>query len=202
MRNCTCKIEPRLLIRLLEKVEHHSLLIINSSLLISLYHLLTFVLLPPTSICSSLPLFFLAPKFSLMKRNLFFFFCVVKYCIALSQPSSHDEEIMQIKGKWAKHETVNQRADPALFSSQFAVLLKKTDTIATLLQKTYPDPTGLEAAYYSSIDHSPMFEGGPASYELNSFFESYYFNTHLNKILKETETETWVNFSVNRVRVE
>lgn len=135
--------------------------------------------------------------FKIQKMRFVSVFFLLFYCSAFSQLSEHSGEIMQIKGKWTKHETVNQHADPFLFSNQYPVLLKETDTLVNLLKEAYPNPTGLEAMYHASINESPLFERAPAAYRLSSGYHSYYFNYHLNKILPGGETETEVSFFIN-----
>ena len=132
-----------------------------------------------------------------MRKIYFAIVFVFMHLPGRTQTSVHDGEIMLIRGKWTKEETVNGHNDPALFSSQFPALLKRTDTLAALLKTCYPEPTGIEAIYYSTINHSPLFNGAPASYGLNSLYKSYYFNTNLKKIMLGGETETWIDININ-----
>jgi tetratricopeptide (TPR) repeat protein len=104
---------------------------------------------------------------------------------------------MQIKGKWTKHDNNVGLNDPAFPRKQYPFAFNKTDSIAVLLKQTYPNPTGLEAIYYTSIGDWPLYQGAPASYTLRSYYQSYYFNTNLKKILKADETLTAVRIYIN-----
>ena len=115
----------------------------------------------------------------------------------LSQPSAYDGEILQIKGKWEKHSDINVHYDSLSTSGQSSLELKKVASVAELLKQACPDPGGIEAAWYSSINQHPIFNGAPASYSLNSLYKSYYFNTNLNKILLGSETGTWIYANIN-----
>src|SRR5262245_54094356 len=81
-----------------------------------------------------------------------------------SQPYNHDNEIMQIKGKWTKHAEVVGLNDSSFSRKQYQFVFNKTDSIASLLKQSYPNPTGLEAIYYTSVGEWPVYQGAPASY--------------------------------------
>ena len=132
-----------------------------------------------------------------MLKHSLFFILLISACWAFSQSSDHDGEIMQIKGKWTKHDNIVGLNDPDFPKSQYPFVYKKTDSIATFLKRSYPNPTGLEAIYYTSVGEWPVCNGAPASYTLRSLYKSYYFNTNLNKILLADETSTVVRIYVN-----
>jgi tetratricopeptide (TPR) repeat protein len=117
--------------------------------------------------------------------------------IAFPQVTVHDAEVMQIKGKWMQDATLNGHGDPALLYTQFPTLLKQSDAISAMLREAYPFPVGLEATYYYHINGTPICKGAPAPYMVSSFYKSYYYNIHLNKILLGGETGTWVQIFVN-----
>src|SRR5262249_32978627 len=127
-----------------------------------------------------------------MMKHCLFIILLLPACCAFSQPTNHDAEIMQIKGKWTKHANVIGLNDPDFPKSQYSIVYKKTDSMTALLKRCYPDPTGLEARYYTTVGEWPVCKGAPASYTLTSMYMSYYFNTHLNKILLADETSTVV----------
>jgi len=104
---------------------------------------------------------------------------------------------MLIKGKWAKHGEVVGLNDPSFSRKQYPFAFHKTDSIASLLKQAYPNPTGLEAIYYTSIGEWPLYQGAPASYTLRTYYPSYYFNENLKKILKADETSTAVRIYIN-----
>jgi tetratricopeptide (TPR) repeat protein len=133
----------------------------------------------------------------MMKKHFLFFIVLLSARSVFSQPASHDGEIMQIKGKWTKHDNITSPNDPGFPKSQYSFVYKKTDSIGTLLKRSYPNPTGLEAIYYTTVGEWPVCKDAPASYSLKSLYKSYYFNTHLNKILLADETSTVVRIYVN-----
>ena len=114
-----------------------------------------------------------------------------------SQPSAHEEDIMKIKGKWTKRSDHNAYGDPGFPQKQSTIIVRKMDSLAGLLKEAYPNPIGLEAGYHVSFNERPLFEGGPFAYSLHSGYQTYYFNTHLNKILLGGETGTSVQIYVN-----
>ena len=76
-----------------------------------------------------------------MLKHSLFFILLISACWAFSQSSDHDGEIMQIKGKWTKHDNIVGLNDPDFPKSQYPFVYKKTDSIATFLKRSYPNPT-------------------------------------------------------------
>ena len=134
-----------------------------------------------------------------MKKLITIILTIFLFDRLYSQPSPHDEEIMQIKGKWARHADVNDRNDSLSTRNQSGFAIKKIDSIAYLLKQACPDPAGIEASWYGSINHEPIFSDAPASYSLMSLYKSYYFNNNFNKILLGGETGTWIYADINNL---
>lgn len=61
------------------------------------------------------------------------------------------------------------------------------------------DPKGMEAGWYHSISGNALAKGGPATYEQEALFFTYYCNTITNKIELGDETSTWFYIWVNQL---
>ena len=130
-------------------------------------------------------------------KHSFSFILLLIGCCCFAQPSDHDQEIMQIKGKWVRHNDVNAHHDALSTKNHSAFAIKKIDSIAYLLKQACPNPAGIEAAWYGTINEEPLFNGAPGSYSLYSLYQSYYFNRKMNKISLGSETGTWIYAYVN-----
>lgn len=109
-----------------------------------------------------------------------------------AQEGCSDDIIMAVKGKWTKHADANMKAGNQV------QITNRIDKMQQLLQTAYPEPKGIEAAwyrsmggYYSSVDKSS------SSYELNAMFFTWYCNIHVKKLLLGTEAsnsfDIWAN---------
>jgi len=102
------------------------------------------------------------------------------------------ESIMAVKGKWIKHQDANMKA-----SSQ--QVISRIDKMQQLVQAAYPEPMGIEAAWYRSMGgHYSSINNNSTAYDLNALFKTYYCNTNLKKLLPGTETGNWFYVWANK----
>lgn len=80
-----------------------------------------------------------------MKKVWRIFFCLLLILFSFSQEPCNDEIIMAIKGKWIKRGDANMKA------GNQAQVISRIDKMQKLLQAAYPDPKGIEAAWYRSM---------------------------------------------------
>ena len=111
----------------------------------------------------------------------------------VEQQTCNDEIIMAIKGKWAKRPDANMKAGNQV------QITSRIDKMQQLLQAAYPDPKGIEAAWYRSMGgYNSSVNNNADSYVLNALFKAYYCNTNVNKLLLGGETGTWFYIWVNK----
>jgi hypothetical protein len=123
------------------------------------------------------PLFFLL----LFATNLF------------AQELCSEEIIMAVKGKWAK------RPDATMKAGNQTQITGRLDKMQRLLQAAYPEPKGLEAAWYRSMGgYNSSVSDNADSYVLNALFKTYYCNSNVKKLLLGTETSNWFYVWVNK----
>ncbi|MEO5782601.1 MAG: hypothetical protein ABIQ07_04980 [Ginsengibacter sp.] len=128
-----------------------------------------------------------------MKKNIVILFLLLNSLQStFAQEACSDEIIMAIKGKWAKHADANMKAGD---QSQ---VIKVIDKMQKLLQAAYPEPKGIEAAWYRSMGGYYSGINNTTSYDLNSLFKTYYCNTNLKKLLLGTETSNWFYVWANK----
>ncbi|MGB8193742.1 MAG: hypothetical protein WCF67_17555 [Chitinophagaceae bacterium] len=133
-------------------------------------------------------------------RPIFLITCFLSIaCYAAAQPTSIDDSIMSIKGKWSTRPAFLPTPGPAKPEKLFPVLQKKVDSIARLFRQAYPDLKGTDGYWYASLEEGTLFKDGPWSYAYRSAFLYYYYNTAYKKIVKVTETVTWAYAFINRV---
>lgn len=124
-----------------------------------------------------IPLFFLL----LFATNLF------------GQQPCNDEIIMAIKGKWVK------RPDATMKAGNQAQITGRIDKMQQLLQSAYPEPKGIEAAWYRSMGgYNSSVSNNADSYVLNALFKTYYCNSNVKKLLLGTETGNWFYVWINK----
>lgn len=110
-----------------------------------------------------------------------------------SQTPCNEERIMSVKGKWAKRPDANMKA------GNQALITGRIDKMQQLLQAAYPEPRGIEAAWYRSMEgYNSSVNNGATSYVLNALFKAYYCNTNVNTMLVGTETGTWFYVWANK----
>src|SRR5687768_1533586 len=117
----------------------------------------------------------------------------------IAQQPCNDEGIMNTKGTWTKTADANVFPDPSFPKNQFAQATTRIDKMQKLLQASYPEPKGTDAAWYRSITGKPILSGGPVPYSLNSLFYAYFCNTYENKIEPGGETGTWFYIWANQL---
>jgi hypothetical protein len=111
-----------------------------------------------------------------------------------AQDTCNDNSIMSINGHWKKGSDANMAPDKNL-----ARLTGTIDSISRLFQLAYPDPKGLEAGWYRTMNASPLTANGPTPYNFNSLYKAWYCNTNLHKRMLADETGTWAFACVNNL---
>lgn len=108
-------------------------------------------------------------------------------CQLLSQQPCNDDIIMNKKGAW---KNVSQAG--YMKAGNQTQVISRIDKMQKLLQTAYPEPKGIEANWYRSMNNNPLIANGSIPYQLNSLFLAYYCNTNLNNRLEPGgETGTW-----------
>ncbi len=121
-----------------------------------------------------------------MKTFLFFpvFFLLCQ--MSFAQQACSNDVLMNIQGSWKKGSDANMRAD-----KNQSQINSRIDAVSKLLQTAYPEPKGLEAKWYRSMEGIPLVNNGPVTYQLNSLYLSWYCNSNLHKAMLGDETGTW-----------
>ncbi len=128
-----------------------------------------------------------------MKKIISIFILTQLALYSFSQAPCNDEIIMAIKGKWI------QRGDANLKAGNNAQIFTRIDKIRRLLQAAYPEPKGIEAAWYRSMGgYNSTVSSNATSYSLDALFKAYYCNTNVNKLLLGGETGTWFYVWANK----
>ena len=113
--------------------------------------------------------------------------------VVIAQQPCNDEIIIAIKGKWAKHPDANMKAGNQV------QITSRIDKMQQLLQAAYPEPKGIEAAWYRSMGgYNSSVSSTAESYVLDALFKTYYCNTSLKKLLLGSETSNWFYVWVNK----
>src|SRR5215831_4648052 len=118
-------------------------------------------------------------------------FCGQWYEHSIQDPCN-DEMIMQVKGSWKKHPDANMIND-----RNEGQVIARVDNISKLFQWAYPEPKGIEAAWFRTMSGNPLINGGPIPYEFNSSYKSWYCNQQMHNILLGAETGTWAYVCIN-----
>lgn len=96
----------------------------------------------------------------------------------LAQETCNDETIMAVKGKWVK------RPDATMKAGNQAQITSRIDKMQQLLQAAYPEPKGIEAAWYRSMGgYNSSVSSNAESYVLNALFKTYYCNTNVKNVI-------------------
>jgi hypothetical protein len=128
-----------------------------------------------------------------MKKIIPIFFLLLFANNLFAQDPCTDEIIMAIKGKWARRPDANMKA------GNQAQVISRIDKMQQLLQAAYPEPMGIEAAWYRSMGgYNSSVSSTADSYVLNALFKTYYCNTNVKKLLLGTETGNWFYVWVNK----
>lgn len=80
----------------------------------------------------------------MQKLFLLLFFSLMLHVIH-AQEQCNDYIIMAVKGKWSKRSDANMKA------GNQSQLISRIDKMQQLLQAAYPEPKGIEAAWYCSM---------------------------------------------------
>ena len=102
------------------------------------------------------------------------------------------ESVMAVSGKWKKVPDANMK-----YSKDQPAIISRIDKISEFFKSTYPEPRGIEAAWYRTMDSYPLIENGPLPYNFNSLYKAWYCNQHLHKMMPGDETGTWAHVFVN-----
>ena len=126
-------------------------------------------------------------------RNLFQLIIIILFVnTSFAQEPCNDDIIMNIKGKWKK------TGESYMKGAYAAQAITRLDKIQQLLQAAYPEPKGIEAAWYYSMEGSSFIKNGPLPYTLSALFKAYYCNTNVKKLLLGDETGTWFYVWANK----
>ncbi len=127
----------------------------------------------------------------IFQTPVFIFFIFFNQLFA--QEPCNEEIIMAIKGKWAK------RPDASMNAGNLPQVISRIDKMQKLLQAAYPEPIGIEAAWYRSTGgYNSSVSSNAESYVLNALFKTYYCNKNLKKLLLGGETANWFYVWVNK----
>lgn len=122
---------------------------------------------------------------------IFLFSFSLQFVVA--QETCNDEIIMAIKGKWIK------KPDATMKAGNQAQITSRIDKMQQLLQAAYPEPKGIEAAWYRSMGgYNSSVNSNAESYVLNALFKTYYCNINVKKMLLGTETSNWFYVWANK----
>lgn len=117
---------------------------------------------------------------------------VLLFQISFAQQPCNADIIMNVKGAWKKRSDANIKAD-----KNQAQFFNRLDGISKLFQTAYPDPKGIEAGWYRTMEGNPMINNGPTPYQFSSLYLGWYCNENLHKLMLGTETGTWSNVYIN-----
>jgi hypothetical protein len=127
------------------------------------------------------------------KIFIIFFLFTLSAQFAFAQETCNDEMIMAVKGKWVK------RPDATMKAGNQVQITNRIDKMQQLLQAAYPEPKGIEAAWYRSMGgYNSSLSSNAESYVLNGLFKTYYCNSNVKKMLLGTETSNWFYVWVNK----
>jgi hypothetical protein len=104
---------------------------------------------------------------------------------------------MKTKGSWSQHALNTVHADPSFPKSQYPPVVSRLKAMADLFREAYPEPIGIEAVWYGSIEGNSYLDAGPLPYQFNSMYLSYFCNESTKKVERGGETGTWVHVYVN-----
>jgi len=134
---------------------------------------------------------FIATRLSVNVAGLFLSSLTFFSTAAYGQSVCNDETILDTKGSWKK------RPDVLMRSGSPAQTTATMEAIGNLFKMSYPEPRGMEASWYKSMDGNPVIKEGPGSYQVNSLYQAWYCNRNLHKLVLGDETGTWAYVFVN-----
>lgn len=108
-----------------------------------------------------------------------------------AQGDCSDADILGKKGTWEKRPDANLRYD-----KNQAQILRSLDTVSKLFLGAIPEPKGIKAAWYRTMQ-DPLLPGWPVAYNFNSLYFCWFCSKEMHKVALEDETGTWVWVHVN-----
>ena len=108
-----------------------------------------------------------------------------------AQQPCNDEIIMNIRSNWKK------RPDALMKTDYQAQVISRIDAISNFFKLAYPEPKGMEAGWYRTMNGNPVIKNGPMPYQFYSIYQDWYCNTNVKKLLLADETWTWAYAFVN-----
>ena len=123
-----------------------------------------------------------------MKKIITAIFCFIYFFgnIKAQDQNCDAAALMNIKGSWKKENDANMRPD-----KNQSQINSRIDAVAKLFQIAYPEPKGLVAEWYRTMEGKPLVNNGPVTYQLNSLYLAWYCNRNLHKLELGGETSTW-----------
>ncbi|HZE85925.1 MAG TPA: hypothetical protein VE035_16515 [Puia sp.] len=109
-----------------------------------------------------------------------------------AQSPCSDQSILDMKGSWKQHADANMKEN-----KDQPAINHRLDLIGEIFKAAYPQPKGMEASWYRSMNGNPLIGNGPVPYNFNSLYQPYYCNTNFKKMMLSGETGTWAYVYVN-----
>jgi len=110
-------------------------------------------------------------------------------------PCTGQEDLLAIRGKWTTRADVGGSGIPA---GDRAEVKARLDRIAKLFLSAYPEPRGVEAAWYRALDARPLLRSQHA-YGFQSLYLEWACNPGVHRMLLGDETGTWAYAFVNHL---
>ena len=104
--------------------------------------------------------------------------------------SCNEKAIMNKTGGWKKITDANMKA------GNQSQVTSRVDKMQKIVQAAYPDPKGIEATWYRTMDNKSLINNGPIPCQLNAMFKIYYCMSEKEMVLGD-ETDTWLYVYAN-----
>ena len=105
-----------------------------------------------------------------------------------AQKPCDPKDVASAKGVWKKVSDAN--IDEQI--SGYQQIRKRSDAIASLFQSAIPEPKGMEAQWYRTMEGCPLVKNGPVPFQVNCLYLNYYCDQQNgNKLKIEDETGVW-----------
>ena len=128
-------------------------------------------------------------SYKIIQVILYFFFL---FHLNAQEQVCNADVIMNVKGSWKKLSDAKMKAD-----KNKAQITNNIDAISKLFLEAYPDPKGMEAGWYRTMNGDPLVKNGPTPYQFSSLYKAWYCNQNLHKLMLGDETSTWSLVYVN-----